>query len=156
MKIQLYFFTVILLVVLDQLTKLAAYEYLKLNSIIINDFFSLTLAQNHGAAFSFLADQDGWQRYFLSGISAIVSIIISVWMFKTPLKYKAKLLSLTLILSGAIGNMTDRITNGFVIDFLDFHYSTWHFPIFNIADILISIGAIFLIIVDWKNNSKLT
>ncbi|BAF61714.1 signal peptidase II [Candidatus Vesicomyidisocius calyptogenae] len=150
MKVRHYFLLVVLLVVCDQLTKLLAYEYLGIdNSIIINEFLSLTFSHNYGAAFSFLADNSGWQRYFLSGISAISSVIISIWILRTPLRYKFKLISLVLILSGAIGNMIDRITNGFVVDFIDFHYSGFNYPIFNFADIFISVGVVVLIIVDW-------
>ncbi len=151
MKIKHYFLLVVLLATLDQLTKLLAYEYLGIgNSIIINKFLSLTFAHNYGAAFSFLADSGGWQRYFLSSVSAIASIVISIWMLRTALKHKLKLLSLALILSGAIGNMIDRIVNGFVVDFVDFHYAEFNYPIFNFADIFISIGVVLLIIVDWK------
>ncbi len=150
MKVRHYFLLVVLLVVCDQLTKLLACEYLGIdNSIIINEFLSLTFSHNYGAAFSFLADNGGWQRYFLSGISAISSVIISIWILRTPLRYKFKLISLVLILSGAIGNMIDRVTNGFVVDFIDFHYSGFNYPIFNFADIFISVGVVVLIIVDW-------
>lgn len=151
MKIRHYFLLVVLLVVLDQLAKFLAYEYLGIgNSVDINEFFSLTFAHNYGAAFSFLADSGGWQRYFLSIVSAVASIVISIWILATPLKYPLKLMSLVLILSGALGNMIDRIANGFVVDFIDFHYGGFNYPIFNFADIFISIGVILLIIVDWK------
>ncbi len=151
MKIKYYFLLVVLLVVLDQFTKLLAYEYLGIgNSIAINEFLSLTFAHNYGAAFSFLADSGGWQRYFLSIVSAVASIVISIWILKTPLKYRFKLISLVLILSGAIGNMIDRIANGFVVDFIDFHYGEFNYPFFNFADIFISVGVVVLIIVDWK------
>lgn len=151
MKIRHYFLLVILLVALDQLAKFLVYEYLGIsNSIDINEFFSLTFAHNYGAAFGFLADSGGWQRDFLSIVSAVASIAISVWMLTTPLKYPLKLISLALILSGALGNMIDRIAHGFVVDFIDFHYGGFNYPIFNFADIFITIGVILLIIVDWK------
>ena len=152
MKIKFYFSSVLILAALDQLSKWLAYEYLGDigNSVDINQFFSLTFAHNYGAAFSFLADQDGWQRYFLSAISAIASIAIAIWMYETPLKYRFKLISLTLILSGAIGNLIDRMVNGFVVDFISFHYQDFYWPIFNFADIFISIGVVLLLIVDWK------
>lgn len=152
MKIKFYFSSVLILAALDQLSKWLAYEYLGDigNSVDINQFFSLTFAHNYGAAFSFLADQDGWQRYFLSAISAIASIAIAIWMYRTPLKYRFKLISLTLILSGAIGNLIDRMVNGFVVDFISFHYQDFYWPIFNFADIFISIGVVLLLIVDWK------
>jgi signal peptidase II len=120
------------------------------NSVDINTFFSLTFAHNYGAAFSLWANGDGWQRYFLSSISVVASIAIIIWMFKTPLKRKFKLVSLTLILSGAIGNLIDRIANGFVVDFIDFHYQSFYWPIFNFADIFITVGVALLLIVDWK------
>ena len=152
MKIKSYFLWVLILVVLDQMSKWLAYETLGGigNSVDINAFFSLTFAHNYGAAFSLLADSGGWQRYFLSGVSIIASIAITVWIFKTPLKRKFKLISLTLILSGAIGNLIDRVTNGFVVDFIDFHYQNFYWPIFNFADIFITVGVILLLIVDWK------
>ncbi|SMN13130.1 Lipoprotein signal peptidase [Bathymodiolus heckerae thiotrophic gill symbiont] len=152
MSIRRYYSWALALVLLDQISKLSAYEYLGGigNSVDINEYFRLTFVHNYGAAFSFLADQGGWQRYFLSGVSATAGIVITVWMFKTPLKYKFKLISLTLILSGAVGNMIDRIVNGFVIDFIELHYQTFYWPIFNFADIFISLGVLLLIIVDWK------
>ncbi|SFV86137.1 Lipoprotein signal peptidase [hydrothermal vent metagenome] len=116
----------------------------------ITGFLSLTFAQNYGAAFSFLANQDGWQRYFLSAISIIASIILTMWLFKTPSKYKFKLIALTLILSGTLGNLIDRVMNGFVVDFIDLHYQNFHWPIFNFADIFITVGVVLLLIVDWK------
>lgn len=145
-----YLISVLILVAIDQLSKYLAYENLGITSMQITSFLSLTFAQNYGAAFSFLADSGGWQRYFLSSVSIVASIAIIIWMFKIPGKYKAKLVSLTLILSGALGNMIDRVMNGFVIDFIDVHYQTFYFPIFNFADVFISIGVVLLIIMDWK------
>ena len=145
-----YFLFVIFLIVLDQLSKLWAYEALGVLSKDITDFLSLTFVKNYGAAFSFLADQGGWQRYFLTGISAVASIAIIIWMFKTPASYRITLIALMLVLSGAIGNMIDRIYNGFVIDFIDFHYAGWHFPTFNVADICISLGVMLLILTEFK------
>jgi len=151
LTISRYFIITVALVALDQISKFLSYEYLGIgNSVDINDFISLTFAHNYGAAFSFLANQDGWQRYFLSGISAIASIVLLVWMVKTPLKRKFKLISLTMILSGAIGNLIDRVMNGFVVDFIDIHYQDFYWPIFNFADIFISIGVLLLVVVDWK------
>ncbi len=152
MKHNKYFLLVVLLVVFDQLTKLLAYEYLGGigNSIDVNEFFSLTFVHNYGAAFSIFSNGGGWQYYFLSSVSIIASIAIVIWIFKTPLNRKFKLISLTLILSGAIGNLIDRIINGFVVDFIDFHYQGFNWPIFNFADIVIVIGVALLLIVDWK------
>lgn len=147
-----YFLLVMLLAIFDYLTKLLVYEYLDGigHSVDINEFFSITLVHNYGAAFSLLADSSGWQRYFLSSISLIAVITITIWIFKTPVKCKLKVISLTLILSGAIGNLIDRITNGFVVDFIDFHYQDFYWPIFNFADVFITLGVVLLVIVDWE------
>lgn len=147
-----YFLLALLLIAADQLSKLWAYEALGLMSKEITDFLSFTFAKNYGAAFSFLADQGGWQRYFLSGISATVSVAIIVWMFKTSATQKLLLIALSFVLSGAIGNMIDRIYQGFVIDFIDFHYAGWHFPTFNVADICINIGVVLLILTEFKKS----
>ncbi len=140
-----YFLSVLLLIVLDQLTKFWAYKTLEFMPKEVSDFLSFTFVQNYGAAFGILANQGGYQRYFLTGISVIASIAIIVWIFKTPVAQRITLAALALVLSGAIGNMIDRIYQGFVIDFIDFHYAGWHFPIFNVADICISMGALLLI-----------
>ncbi|SMN01157.1 Lipoprotein signal peptidase [uncultured Candidatus Thioglobus sp.] len=145
-----YFLLTVFLILTDQLSKWLAYEYLGVFSKQINSFLSLTFAQNYGAAFSLLAQQDGWQRYFLSGISAAASIAIIIWMFRTPAKNTLKLSALMLILSGALGNMIDRVYNGFVIDFIHVHYNTWSFPIFNLADSFISVGVVLLLLADRK------
>ena len=152
-KVKHYFILSLLLVMLDQVTKLLIYGYIKPNnSIIINDFFSLTHVHNYGAAFSFLADQSGWQRYFLSGLSAIASIAIMIWMRRVAVNQVLKLSALSILLAGAVGNLIDRFFLGFVIDFIDFHYQTFYWPIFNVADILISIGVVLLIFSDLKKS----
>ncbi|MEO1890960.1 MAG: signal peptidase II [Candidatus Thioglobus sp.] len=152
-KVKHYFILSLLLVMLDQVTKLLVYGYIKPNnSIIINDFFNLTHVHNYGAAFSFLADQSGWQRYFLSGLSAIASIAIMIWMRRVAVNQVLTLSALSILLAGAVGNLIDRFFLGFVIDFIDFHYQTFYWPIFNVADILISIGVVLLIFSDLKKS----
>jgi signal peptidase II len=101
---------------------------------------------NYGAAFSFLSDAGGWQRYGLSVLAAIVSVIIVVWISRQPVQRWLESLALALILGGALGNLYDRVTLGYVVDFLDFHWSGHHFPAFNVADSGISVGAVLLII----------
>lgn len=150
MKHKNYFLLVLGLVVSDQLSKWLAYQYLGLIAQEITPFLSLTFAKNYGAAFSFLADGGGWQRYFLSGVSGVASVAIIIWIAKTSLKYPLKLSALSLILAGAFGNMIDRILNGFVIDFIDVHYAGFNFPIFNLADSFIFIGVILFIYSDRK------
>ena len=142
---------VVFLVLLDQVSKLLVYGYIKPNhSIVINDFFSLTHVHNYGAAFSFLADQSGWQRYFLIGVSSIASIGIMIWMWFLDKTQSLKLIALSLLLAGAIGNLSDRVWLGFVLVFFDFHYHDFYWPVFNIADILIALGVVFLLFVDMR------
>jgi signal peptidase II len=131
----------------DQLTKawiVGAYSYG--DSTLITSFFNLVRVHNYGAAFSFLSDAGGWQRYGLSVLAAIVSVIIVVWISRQPVQRWLESLALALILGGALGNLYDRVTLGYVVDFLDFHWSGHHFPAFNVADSGISVGAVLLII----------
>jgi len=148
-----YYFLSLILVIADQLTKLMVLGFLELyESIEITSFFSLTHVHNYGAAFSFLADEDGWQQYFLVSISVIASIAIILWMRKTSTKQPYKLIALSLILSGAIGNLIDRAVFGFVIDFINLHYQDFYWPVFNVADMAITLGLILLLLVDFKQD----
>jgi signal peptidase II len=148
-----YYFLSLILVIADQLTKLMVLGYLELyESIEITSFFSLTHVHNYGAAFSFLANEDGWQQYFLVGISTIASIAIILWMKKTSTTQPYKLIALSLILSGAIGNLIDRAVFGFVIDFINLHYQDFYWPVFNVADMAITLGVILLLLVDFKQD----
>ncbi len=152
-KVKHYFFLSLLLILLDQITKLLVYGYIKPNNtIVINEFFSLTHVHNYGAAFSFLADQSGWQRYLLSGISMIASIAIIIWMRRVEVDQVLKLSALSVLLAGAVGNLIDRFFLGFVIDFIDLHYQTFYWPVFNVADILISVGVVLLLFSDMKKS----
>ena len=112
--------------------------------IPVTSFFNLVLTYNPGAAFSFLSEQSGWQRWFLSGIASIAAIVIIFLLNKYQLE-KLFCWALSLILGGAIGNLYDRIMLGHVIDFLDFYVGTYHWPAFNIADSAILIGTAPLI-----------
>ncbi len=112
--------------------------------IPLTGFFNLVLTYNAGAAFSFLSDASGWQRWFLSSIAAGASILIIYLLYKHTAE-KRFCLALSLILGGALGNLWDRITLGQVVDFLDFYIKDYHWPAFNIADSAIFIGAILLI-----------
>jgi signal peptidase II len=133
--------TIIMLVV-DQITKQSVVTFMEYReSIPLIPFFNLFYVHNPGAAFSFLADQGGWQRWFFTGIAGFVSIFILVWMAKTPKKDALISIAFALILSGAIGNLIDRALFGYVIDFIDFYVDDWHWPAFNIADSAIFIGA---------------
>ncbi|MCW5601078.1 signal peptidase II [Nitrosomonas sp.] len=121
--------------------------------IPITSFFNLVLTYNAGAAFSFLSDASGWQRWFLSGIALAASIIIIILLRKHP-ENKLFCLALSLVLGGALGNLWDRITLGHVVDFLDFYIGDYHWPAFNIADSAIFIGAILLIVDGFRTNKN--
>lgn len=109
-------------------------------------FFSWTLAHNYGAAFSFLHDAGGWQRWLFGGIAVAVSSGIVWWLTKLKGGEAFLAAGLALVLGGALGNLYDRITLGYVVDFVHVHYGSWHFPAFNVADCGITVGAFILII----------
>ena len=135
-----------LIFLLDQFTKMQVVQNLYLgqrNELTV--FFNLVHVRNYGAAFSFLSEAGGWQRWFLTFVSAIASMVIVYWIKKSDEKKYLETLSLIIILGGALGNFYDRLILGYVIDFLDFHWSGVHFPAFNIADTAITIGAILFI-----------
>ena len=107
---------------------------------------NFTLAYNTGAAFSFLSGVGGWHRWFFAAFSIIMSVVLIIWLLKTPKKAYLPSLAISLILGGAVGNLYDRVANGYVIDFIDFYYKNHHWPVFNIADSAICLGAFFLAI----------
>ena len=135
------------IIVLDQLTKRIVVNGFELyDRVNVLPFFDLVRLHNTGAAFSILADADGWQRWFFSILSFVVSVVIAVWISRLPKAKWIESLALALILGGALGNLYDRVVLGYVVDFLDFHWSGWHFPAFNVADSGITIGAVLLIL----------
>jgi len=136
----------LLALVLDQGSKLAIAGSMKLyESIQIMPFFKLTYVHNTGAAFSFLSEAGGWQRWFFAGLALVISVVIAVWL--TRLKKHETLLAvaLALVLGGAVGNLIDRLAYGYVIDFLDVYYESWHWPAFNIADSAITLGVVLML-----------
>lgn len=141
--------------ILDQLTKRMVIAEMDLyQSIQLTGFFNLTYVHNYGAAFSILYDAGGWQRYFLSAVAIIVSIVI-VWWLRQSTKQQVLLpVAFAFILGGALGNVFDRLMYGYVIDFLDFYVGNYHWPAFNIADSVIFIGAALLIIDMFKNKEQ--
>jgi len=142
-----WFLLVVVLIVLDQYTKGIADGALEYGQPVrVFSWLNMTLQYNPGAAFSFLADAGGWQRYFFSTIAAIVSIVLAIWLYRLPSAQRLLGFSLALILAGAIGNLWDRIVLGHVIDFISVHYKQRYFPAFNIADSAISIGAVCMIL----------
>lgn len=149
----------LLVLVIDQGSKQWVANSMELfDSIKLLPIFSITYVHNPGAAFSFLADQGGWQRWFFTLIAFAASIVFAVWLAKTPKNQTVLSIALALMLSGAVGNLIDRVLFGYVIDFIDFHWAGYTFPAFNIADSSIFIGAVFMVFDSFKketNNSSL-
>ena len=137
----------VVVVILDQLTKYIASTSLELHqSVAVMPMFNWTLMHNPGAAFSFLANEGGWQRWFFAVIAIAVSAVIVLWIKRLQQHEKWQAVALALILGGAIGNVIDRIWLGYVVDFIDVYYEHMHWPAFNIADSAITIGVVLIII----------
>jgi signal peptidase II len=136
----------LLLLMADQFTKVLILGYYRLgDATYVTSFFNVVRAHNTGAAFSFLQSASGWQRWFFTGIGITAALFI-VWMLKSHAGQKLFSFAMACILGGAVGNVVDRMLHGYVVDFLDFHYASWHFPAFNVADSAISVGAVCLIL----------
>ena len=139
----------LIIIIVDQWTKWLAQTKLAFHEPIpvIEPFLNWTLAYNYGAAFSFLADQSGWQKWFFSGLALVMSLFLIGYLVKAPRQAKLLSVGLAMVLGGAIGNLIDRLMLGKVVDFIHVHYAdVWHYPIFNIADIAISIGVAMIVI----------
>ena len=137
----------LLAVILDQGSKLVIAGSMQLyQSIPIMPYFNLTYVHNTGAAFSFLSEAGGWQRWFFAGLAFVISIVIAVWLARLKQHETLLAVALSLVLGGAIGNLIDRLAYGYVIDFLDVYYRTWHWPAFNIADSAITLGVILMLV----------
>lgn len=142
-----WFALALAVVLLDQYTKFLATRELEYGQPVrIFWWLNMTLHHNTGAAFSFLSDAGGWQRYFFSAAAALISLALAVWMWVLPRGQLLLALSLGLILGGALGNLWDRVTLGYVVDFISVHYQQRYFPTFNIADSAISVGAACLLL----------
>lgn len=136
----------LLALVLDQSSKLIVDSSMQLyQSIPILPFFKITYLHNTGAAFSFLSEAGGWQRWFFAGLALVISIIITVWLSRLQKHETLLAIALSLILGGAVGNLIDRLAYGYVIDFLDVYYDTWHWPAFNVADSAITLGVVLML-----------
>lgn len=147
----------LLVFVVDQASKfwfdnnLSMYQQI----VIIPDYFSWTLAYNTGAAFSFLADAAGWQRWFFAAIAVVVSAVLVVWLKRLKPGETWLAVALALVLGGALGNLVDRVVFGHVVDFILLHWQQrWYFPAFNVADMAITGGAILLALDMFKSEKS--
>jgi signal peptidase II len=136
----------LVIILLDQFTKTLILGYFQLgDSRYVTSFFNIVRVHNTGAAFSFLADAGGWQRWFFIGLGAVATVFI-IWMLRQHGGQRLFSWALSLILGGAIGNVVDRLLHGYVVDFIQVHAGGWYFPSFNVADSAITVGAICLIL----------
>jgi signal peptidase II len=137
----------VLSLLLDQASKLAVDGSMQLfESIPLLPYFNLTYVHNTGAAFSFLSDAGGWQRWLFAGLAVVMSSIIGLWLARLKQHETLMAVALALVLGGAIGNLIDRVAYGYVIDFLDVYYQDWHWPAFNIADSAICVGVALMLL----------
>ncbi|KGQ43982.1 hypothetical protein JP28_06320 [Gallibacterium anatis] len=151
----IYLWLSVVAFILDLFTKWLVVSHFELyESVNILPIFNLTYVRNYGAAFSFLADHSGWQKYFFVLIAVVISALLLFWLAKTPRQKILLNSAYALIIGGALANMTDRLYHGFVVDFLDFYWQIYHYPVFNVADIAICVGAGLLILDYLKNERK--
>ena len=137
----------LLIIGLDQASKLYMLATLDLHQpVVVVPGFNLMLTYNTGAAFSFLSEAGGWQRWFFVVLAVVVSLVLVTWLYRLPQQARWLASALALILGGAVGNLWDRLYYGYVIDFIQIYYDQWYFPAFNLADSAITVGAVMLII----------
>lgn len=140
---------------LDLLTKYIVVQKFDLyESVNVLPVFNLTYVRNYGAAFSFLADHDGWQKYFFILLAMGISLMLAYFMKKNRINQTLQNAAYALIIGGALANMVDRAYNGFVVDFFDFYWDIYHYPVFNVADIAICIGAGLLALDAFKGDKN--
>ena len=145
----------VVVVILDQWSKAVASNQLALYiPQKITSFFNLTLMHNEGVAFSILADQSGWQRYFIAIVASLIVVWLLYWLYQNRSNQRLQNTALVLVIGGAIGNIWDRIVLGYVVDFIELHYQQYYWPAFNLADSAICLGAVLLIIDAIKNRHE--
>lgn len=138
----IWLWIVAVVIALDLMSKFYILNHFRLGeSVSVTPFLNFAYAQNTGAAFGFLSDHSGWQRWFFTLIAVSISSILIYFMRKTPSCHKTINIGYALVIGGALGNLFDRLVHGFVVDFIDFYIGNWHFATFNIADIAICVGA---------------
>lgn len=136
----------LLVLLLDQSSKVLAQSLLEYaRPVPVFSWFNLTLHYNEGAAFSFLSNAGGWQRWLFTGLAAVVSVVLAAWIWRLPRQQWLLGVALALVLGGTLGNAIDRVLFGHVVDFVSVHYAGRYFPTFNIADSAISVGAVLLL-----------
>jgi len=141
-------------VLADHLTKWLASELMSSRPpVVVTPFFNFVLAHNTGAAFSFLADGSGWQRWLFAGIAVAAAALISV-LIRRHAQQRLFCTGLALILGGAIGNLIDRLARGHVVDFLQLHAGAWYWPAFNVADSAITVGAVLVVLDSLRGRSE--
>ena len=151
LKIWPFFMTAFAVMIVDQVTKQLADRLISYRDTVdVFPGFNLTLAYNRGAAFNLLADQSGWQRWFLGILAAAVSTVLAIWIARLKPAEKNLGWALCLILGGAAGNLIDRVIYGHVIDFIDVYWGIHHWPAFNIADSMICVGAGWMLLLSVK------
>lgn len=137
----------LLVVVLDQWSKYwIVANFREYEVLTVWPVFNLTLVYNTGAAFSFLSDAGGWQRWFFVTVGVLVSLVMVIWLARLQPRERWTALGLALVVGGAVGNLIDRVVLGKVVDFLQWHWQDWYWPSFNLADSAITLGVILLLI----------
>jgi signal peptidase II len=135
------------IVAADQVSKQLAESAIQLyERVALLPHLNLTLTYNRGAAFSFLSEQSGWQRWFFSVLAVVITLVLVIWLKQLDRTSRWTAISLSLIIGGAVGNLIDRLLFGHVIDFIDLYYGQWHWPAFNVADSAISIGVVLMLL----------
>jgi len=136
-----------LVIVLDQATKwLAAAMLDPYRPLPLVPLLNLTLMYNEGAAFSFLADAGGWQRWFFACFAILMSVMLVIWLLRLGAREHLMAAALSLVVGGAVGNLIDRVLTGRVVDFIDLYVGDWHWPAFNVADSAITLGVVLLLL----------
>ena len=147
----------VVILILDQCTKLLADAMLSAHeSVMLLPFLAFRKAYNYGAAFSFLGDASGWQRWFFILLALLVIAVLVAWLNRLPPEDLRARVALVLILGGAAGNVIDRLVYGYVIDFIDVFYGSLHWPTFNVADSAISVGACLLLLDMFRGHQRKT
>ncbi|WP_406664382.1 signal peptidase II [Gallaecimonas sp. GXIMD1310] len=142
-------------IAVDLATKYAVLHHFALfERKVITGFFNLTYVRNYGAAFSFLSEAGGWQRWLFTGLAIAVCLALLIWMRRLPAKDFLQAGGSALVIGGALGNLYDRMIHGFVVDFLDFHLGQWSWPAFNVADSAICMGAVLLVLASFRKDEK--